>query len=270
MQISIITLVKNDYLKFLKTLKSIKGQRRGFSIEWIIIDGSNNKQLSRNKNLIKNNFLNEQGIFINHINTKKLNIEGIYPCMNYGKKICNGKFIIFLNSGDTFFNKNSLGSLFNESLKADVQNSLIFGQAKIIADKNIHWFFPGKRLTNIRRWLKYFEPNHQAMLISKTLANKYDFPTNINIIGDGYWKRAILNKANEVIYIKKPVIKFFLDGVSSIKPSKNVLKNFLKNKNISFFRKFIFFIKYLFPKKLFFIYHLMQKYKSILFDLLIQ
>ena len=63
MQISIITLVKNDSLKFLKTLKSIKNQNRDFSIEWIIIDGSNNKQLSRNKILIKNNFLKENRYF---------------------------------------------------------------------------------------------------------------------------------------------------------------------------------------------------------------
>ena len=108
------------------------------------------------------------------------------------------------------------------------------------------------------------------MLVSKTLANKYDFPTNIDIISDGYWKRAILNKASEIIYIKKPITKFFLDGVSSTKPSNYVLKKFFKNKKISFLRKFIFLIKYLFPKKLFFIYHLMQKYKSILLDFLIQ
>ena len=64
MQISIITLVKNDYQKFFKTLKSIKDQKVEFSIEWIIIDGSNNIHLSRNKNLIKNNFLKGKRIFI--------------------------------------------------------------------------------------------------------------------------------------------------------------------------------------------------------------
>ena len=52
-QISIITLIKNDNLKFLKTLKSIKSQEREFDFEWIIIDGSNQKNQIKNKNHIK-------------------------------------------------------------------------------------------------------------------------------------------------------------------------------------------------------------------------
>ena len=189
--------------------------------------------------------------------------------MNYGKRISKGKFIIFLNSGDTFFNKNSLKIFLDNTLNIDIHSSLVFGQAKIIANENIYWYFPGKRLTNIKRWLKYFEPNHQAMLISNTLANKFDFPTNFNIVGDGYWKRKILNTASDVIYINKPVTKFFLDGVSSTKPSKQTIIDLTKNKNITFLRKIVFFIKYIFPDKFFFLYFLMQKYKSYLFDLFI-
>ena len=41
--ISIITLSKNDQVKFLKTLKSIKLQKINFEIEWIVIDGSQKK-----------------------------------------------------------------------------------------------------------------------------------------------------------------------------------------------------------------------------------
>ena len=189
--------------------------------------------------------------------------------MNYGKKISEGNFIIFLNSGDTFFNKNSLKIFFENSITTDLNNSLIFGQAKIIANKKISWNFPGKRLKNINRWLKFFEPNHQSMLVSRTLANKIEFPTNYNIIGDGYWKRRILEEANLVVYINKPVINFFLDGVSSSKPSKKVLIDLISNNRISTTRKFIFIIKFLFPSKLFFFYFLIQKLKSNLVDLII-
>ena len=189
--------------------------------------------------------------------------------MNYGKKIARGKFIIFLNSGDQFFRENSLKTFFVKSLNLKTHNSLVFGQAKIIANNKIYWYFPGERLTNIKRWLKYFEPNHQAMLISNSLAKKFDFSNSCNIIADGYWKREILNAATEYIYIKTPVIKFYLDGVSSTKPSKSVLKEFIKNNNISFFRKLIFCIKFLFPAKIFFLYCLMQKLKSNLVDLIL-
>ena len=110
--------------------------------------------------------------------------------------------------------------------------------------------FPlGRKLKNINIWLKFFEPNHQSMLISRNIANKVEFPVKYNIIGDGYWKRNIIKKATSVVYINKPVIKFFLDGVSSTKPSKKVFLDLLHNKEISIMRKFIFIVKFLFPKE---------------------
>ena len=267
-QISIITLIKNEKFKFLKTLKSIKSQEHEFDFEWIIIDGSNQKNQIINKNHINKILLDDKQILINHINANKLNINGIYPCMNYGKKISKGKFIIFLNSGDTFFNKNSLKIFFEKTLTTDVNTSLIFGQANIIANKKISWHFPGKKLNSINTWLKFFEPNHQSMLVSRTLANKFEFPVKYNLIGDGYWKRNIIKKAYSVVYINKPVINFFLDGVSSTKPSKKVFLDLIHNQEISKIRKFIFTIKFFLPNKIFHFYFLMQKLKSNLIDLI--
>ena len=103
--ISIITLNKNDHLKFLKTLKSIAIQKISFCVEWLILDGSDQNIYKKNKEIIRKELLLKKDFQINHINTNKLNIKGIYPCMNYGKSISNGIFIMFLNSGDTFLTK---------------------------------------------------------------------------------------------------------------------------------------------------------------------
>ena len=268
-QISIISLTKDDNYKFLRTLRSIKKQEKKFNLEWIIIDGSNKKKYLKNKNDIKKNLNKEDKIYIKHINSKELNINGIYPCMNYGKKVSKGKYIIFLNSGDKFYDKGSLRLFFNYSLNIDNKFGLIFGQAEIIANNKLKWFFPGKKLKNINKWLKYFEPNHQTMLISRKLANRFDFTNKYNLIGDGYWKRKIIQNADKVVYVKSPVIKFFLDGVSSSKPSKELLKDIFSNKNVSNIRKIIFFIKFIFPSRIFFLYFLVQKLKSNLIDLII-
>ena len=267
-KISIITLSKNDQVKFLKTLKSLKIQKINFEIEWIVIDGSNKKLNKKNKETISKVFKKKRCIHIKHINSNSLKIKGIYPCMNYGKRIARGIFIIFLNSGDTFFNSNSLKTFFKNSINVSKDNSIIFGQANIVANKKINWLFPGKNLKNIKIWLFFFEPNHQTMLISSNLANKFDFPTKFNIIGDAYWKRRVLRTANQIVYVETPLIKFFLDGVSSSKPTKKALKELINNKNISILRKIIFTIKYIFPKRFFSLYYLMQKYKSYLIDLL--
>ena len=53
-QITVITLTKNDNLKFERTLKSLILQDINFMIEWIVIDGSRKKEISLNKSLIKN------------------------------------------------------------------------------------------------------------------------------------------------------------------------------------------------------------------------
>lgn len=271
-QITIITLTKNNQKSLLKTTESIINQNRNFLIEWIIIDGSDKKCFLKNKTSINNRFPKEfekQDIQVNHINAKNINLEGIYPCMNFGKKIAQGNFLIYLNSGDIFFNNFSLEILFKESLNLDLKKGLLFGQANIISPLNINWNFPGKRLEDFEKWLKIFEPNHQSMIVANSLANMYDFPLNLNVIGDGYWKRKIIDTATEIIYINKPIVKFFLDGVSSSKPSKKLIRSIIKNHNITIFRKCIFILKYLLPSRFFYFYYLSQKYKSLLVDLII-
>ena len=266
--ISVITLSKNDNKKFLRTLKSMISQKKELKIEWLIIDGSSYKNQDKKKKLIKKLFDKEKqnNIFLNFINSKRIGIYGIYPCMNYGKKIALGKYILFLNSGDIFFNNFSLDTLLKNSIDVASNSSFIFGQANIIASNKLQWFFPGNKLKNIDKWLRFFEPNHQSMMISKKLSNNYEFKTNYDSIADGYWKRQIINNATDIIYIKTPIVKFFFDGISTEKPSKRKIKEIIKNKNISILRKFIFLIRYAFPENLFFLYHLMQKYKSLLID----
>ena len=266
--ISVITLSKNDNKKFLRTLKSMISQKKELKIEWLIIDGSSYKNQDKKKKLIKKLFDKEKqnNIFLNFINSKRIGIYGIYPCMNYGKKIALGKYILFLNSGDIFFNNFSLDTLLKNSIDVASNSSFIFGQANIIASNKLQWFFPGNKLKNIDKWLRFFEPNHQSMMISKRLSNNYEFKTNYDSIADGYWKRQIINNATDIIYIKTPIVKFFFDGISTEKPSKRKIKEIIKNKNISILRKFIFLIRYAFPENLFFLYHLMQKYKSLLID----
>ena len=105
-----------------------------------------------------------------------------------------------MNSGDIFFNNDTLEIIFNNSLNIDHEKGFIFGQANIISPNNINWCFPGKRLKDIEKWLQFFEPNHQSMITSNYLAKKYDFPLHFDQIGDGYWKREIIKNANDIVY----------------------------------------------------------------------
>ena len=269
--LSIITLSKNDNEKFYRTLKSIRSQKKFLNIEWLIIDGSDYDIQDKKLIMIDQHFqdANQKHISVNFINTKKLRINGIYPCMNYGKKIAKGRFILFLNSGDIFFNDYSSQILLKNSINVSQDYSLIFGQAKIVASSKINWIFPGKRLKNIAKWIRFFEPNHQSMMISNKLAKEYDFENKYGLISDGYWKRLIIRNAIDLIYIKTPLVKFYLDGVSSIKPSKKNLIAIIENKKIRILRKFIFIFKFILPNNLYQYYYQIQKFKSFIVDLII-
>ena len=266
--LTIITLSKNDNKKFLRTLKSINSQKIDLKVEWLIIDGSL-KKIQEKKIKLIDKFFNKKHLnsfLIKHINSNEKGKFGIFPCMNYGKKIAKGKFIMFLNSGDKFFNIHSLKIILEKSLLQRKNNCLIFGQANIVASNKLNWVFPGNKLSNHKKWIKFFEPNHQAMVVSSNLAGIFEFPNDMESISDGFWKRLIIENAQEIFYIKIPIIKFFLDGISSKKPTTKEFLKIINNKKINLLRKIIFLIKYIFPKRLFFLYHLLQKYKSLLVD----
>lgn len=267
--LSIITLSKNDNKLFNRTFESILKQIFNYKLEWIILDAS---IIEQQKNKLKKiedllDLKLNKNFFTRHINMNNLKIYGIYPSMNYGKKIARGEFVLFLNSGDELFCSNTIRELLKKTNFKNKKNLIVFGQAKIIANQ-ISWLFPSNRLSDFKKWLVFFEPNHQSMIVSNALAQKYEFSNLHGIISDGYWKRKILNDAEEIIYLDQPVCNFYLDGISSTKPNFLLVKDTLKNKNLSKKRKLIFIIKFLIPRKIFFIYHYLQKLKSIIIDII--
>ena len=99
---SIITVVKNDDKNIKKTIYSVSKQTYK-NFEYIIIDGNS-----------KDKTLNE--IIKNKKNVNYLLSEddlGIYDAMNKGLHKSNGKFIVYLNSGDTF-TKNALSFIYEK------------------------------------------------------------------------------------------------------------------------------------------------------------
>ena len=114
---SIITVVKNDDKNIKKTITSVSKQTYK-NFEYIIIDGN-----SRDKTL---------NVIIK--NKKKINYLlseddlGIYDAMNKGLSKSNGKFIVYLNSGDTF-TKNALSFIYKK-YSEDKRVDFIFGTVK--------------------------------------------------------------------------------------------------------------------------------------------
>ena len=111
---SILTIVKNSETKILKTLKSVKNQTCK-DYEHIIVDGfSDDKTFELIKNFKSNNI------------KKQLGDKNLYDGLNNGLKICNGKYIVCLHSGDIFYSKNIL-KIFKNKLKQANYDVLVSG-----------------------------------------------------------------------------------------------------------------------------------------------
>ena len=268
--ITIITLTKNDNLGFYRTFLSIIKQKIRKNVELLILDSSDKENFGDNKNILQKfsnkNYLSKKYLFFKHIKMDTKRIQGIYPSMNYGLKISKGKSIIFLNGGDSFFDNHSLGKLDEFSYK--YKKTISFGQAKIISKIGLSWDFPGSKLKNFLLWLKFFEPNHQTMLVSADIAKNTFFCEESKISADKFWKRDVLSKADTLRYVDTPVCNFYLNGISSKRPDMEILLVQIRDKNISFLEKLITLIKYLILPDIYKYFPYFQKLKSSIVDII--
>ena len=120
-KVSIIVVSLNTKIDFLETIESIKRQTYK-NYETIVIDGKSNDGTVDEINKIKDNLSN----FIIEKDT------GIYDAMNKGIALAKGEWIIFLNSGDIFFEDFTLEKIFNEELS---NKDVVFGNTVIKNEK---------------------------------------------------------------------------------------------------------------------------------------
>ena len=135
MKLSIITVCKNSEYSIERTIESVINQTFT-DYEYIIIDGAST---DRTLEIIKKY----------SDKTNKLISEpdnGIYDAMNKGVKMSEGEYLLFLNAGDYFVNKDVLMKVFSMNPGEDIVygDTLIIFKNKLIrkpASKKIFYFF---------------------------------------------------------------------------------------------------------------------------------
>ena len=97
MKLSIITINYNNKEGLLKTILSVVNQNH-HDYEYIIIDGGSNDGSVD----IYKDYADKNDYWVSEKD------KGIYNAMNKGIDVAKGEYCIFMNSGDTFYDSNTL------------------------------------------------------------------------------------------------------------------------------------------------------------------
>lgn len=155
--LTIITINYNNKAGLVKTFDSIKNQTWK-NFEYIVVDGGST---DGGKEIIEQNsdvsqWLSEKD-------------SGVYNAMNKGIRMATGKYIIFMNSGDFFYDNNVLEKV---AAQFDSETDILYGDSVYFNDEGYHRIeSPPKKITF--SFMYSGGINHQAAFIKRQLFTDY-------------------------------------------------------------------------------------------------
>jgi glycosyltransferase involved in cell wall biosynthesis len=173
--ISIVTVVYNNIMNIEETINNILSLTYP-NIEYIIIDGNSTDGTLE----VIQKYNSKIDILISESDF------GIYDAMNKSIKYCNGEWVIFMNSGDKFFDTNTLNIFFDNK---KYENKLVlYGATSFIRKNKLNIQLP-ENLNNI--W-KGMPMCHQSMFIRNSYLTKiyfnlkYTYASDYDLLYDIY------------------------------------------------------------------------------------
>ena len=196
---TIITVCKNEEKRILGTINSLKNQTFK-DYEHIIIDGNS----TDNTMEIIDNWSKEN----KNIKVCSENDTGIYNAMNKGIELAKGKYLFFLNAGDTFADNNVLQNVYGELLDETVD--VWVGAFYLKHHTYIEKVYPLKVEDSIPKGRGYV---HQAVFAKRsTLMDGFD--ENYSIHADLEWECRSYKKGYAFKTSNVLVSIFDINGVS--------------------------------------------------------
>ena len=177
--------------------------------------------------------------------------KGVYPAMNLAVALARGERLIFMNAGDVFYDDTSLDRLISAAVLCHLEQGgkprLVFGQASIVPERGggPRWLVPDPSVRRIDRWLRYFLPNHQTVLVEREWASANPFRLDAPHSADRAWLRQALAPPATYVYLPEPVTVFRLGGLSSGLPDWGTLQLRLREPSRSRWEKVAEVLKYL-------------------------
>ena len=198
MKISIITINYNNLAGLQETYRSIIAQTYK-DYEWIVIDGGSNQGDKA--------FLAEHEKDLAYWCSEPDN--GVYNAQNKGIVHAKGEYLIFMNSGDTFYDPDVLHHVFSQKQTADI----IYGDW-------IQRFEDGREITmnapHVFSFHFIYNDNicHQAIFIKNEVLKKSPYDESLKYYADwAKWIELSLQKYT-FLYVPYTICYFMMGGLS--------------------------------------------------------
>jgi len=210
--LSVITIVYNNVSDIECTILSVLSQTYA-GIEYIIVDGLSNdgtlEVIKRYESRIAT-LISEKD-------------EGIYDAMNKGLAAATGDYVVFMNSGDEFYDAETVAAVFAAGDDADIYygetemidaNGQSLGQRRHKAPKQFTW-----------RSFKFgMSVSHQAIYIKRSLIEPYD--RRYQLSSDIDWIIRAAKKAKKIVNVNRYVAKYLVGGMSKKKHRQSLEERF--------------------------------------------
>ncbi len=207
MKFSIITVNLNNLHGLKKTVESVIYQTYK-EFEFLIIDGDSNDGSKE--------FITNQSQQLSYWQSKP--DKGIYDAMNIGIKNATGDYIIFLNSGDTFYNDDVLNKIKNQ-----FNQDIVYGDIEVVGQHKTLIQYTPEKLT-----FGYFVRNtlpHQSAFIKRSLFYTYGFYNiDLKICADWtFFLDAVFAHNISYQHISLIISSFTSDGISSLPENGEII-----------------------------------------------
>lgn len=202
-KVSIITINLNNCEGLKKTVQSVFHQT-STQYEFIIIDGGSSDGSKE--------YIEENSCKISYWISEK--DEGVYHAMNKGIVKAKSNYLLFLNSGDCFYDS----EVISDFIQHDFTEDLVYGNTCMGSRQCI------RRYPEVITFRFLFENTicHQSIFFKRTLFENYGFfNTNFKIVSDWlFYTIAIVQHKASTKYFDRVISNFDEDGLSSINLEK--------------------------------------------------
>ena len=212
MNITIITVCFNASDSIEHTMLSVLHQTYK-NIEYIVVDGDSQDNTLEKIQVIKKDYLDRD---IKVVSEKD---KGIYDAMNKGIRMASGSWILFLNSGDSFYNENVISEIFESYV--DNGESIIYG-------KTVFYDAQNKKIENVRYSDYEFMPAcHQSIFTRASELKNNPFDLDFKITADFVFYYKLYKRNPKYLKSDRIISIYDTNGISRTQYI-NVTKEHLK------------------------------------------